>query len=83
MAGNHKTQVKNRCSRRRVRRPDPDASSGGWLEILRPTSSDGGAPGGPARVQYSGRWCLVWSDSPRCAGGYSAQKVFPVWRVFS
>ena len=31
----------------------------------------------------SGQWCLVWSDSSRRAGGYSAQKVFPVWRVFS
>ena len=31
----------------------------------------------------SGRWCLVWSDSSRRASGYSAQKVFPVWRVFS
>ena len=31
----------------------------------------------------SGRWCVVWSDSSRRAGGYSAQKVFPVWRVFS
>ena len=26
----------------------------------------------------SGRWCLVWSNSSRRAGGYSAQKVFPV-----
>ena len=30
MAGNHKTQVKNRCSRRRVGRPDPGASGRGW-----------------------------------------------------
>ena len=29
------------------------------------------------------RWCLVWSDFSRRAGGYSAQMVFPVWRVFS
>ena len=28
-------------------------------------------------------WCLVWSDLSRRAGGYSAQMVFPVWRVFS
>ena len=51
MAGNHKTQVKNRCSRRRVRRPDPGASGAVGHEILRPESSSGGAPGGPARVQ--------------------------------
>ena len=30
MAGNHQTQVKNRCSCRRVRRPNPGASGGGW-----------------------------------------------------
>ena len=31
----------------------------------------------------SHRWCLVWSDLSRRAGGYSAQMVFPVWRVSS
>ena len=31
----------------------------------------------------SRRWCLIWSDLSRRAGGYSAQMVFPVWRVFS
>ena len=31
----------------------------------------------------SRRWCLVWSDFSLRAGGYSAQMVFSVWRVFS
>ena len=51
MAGNHKTQVKNRCSRRRVLRPDPARPAAVGREILRPASSGGGAPGGPASVQ--------------------------------
>ena len=51
MAENHKTQVRKQCSRRRVRRPDTELPAAVGSEILRPTSSGGGAPHGQARVQ--------------------------------
>ena len=51
MAGNHKTQVKNRCSRRRVRHQITARPVAVGREILRHATSGGGAPGGPARVQ--------------------------------
>ena len=51
MAGKHKNQATQDGGSRRVRRPDPGASSGGFPEMLRPISSGGGAPPCPVCVQ--------------------------------
>ena len=51
MAGNHKTQVKNRAAAVGFAGQIPKRPAAVGREILRPASSDGGAPGGPVRVQ--------------------------------
>ena len=68
MAGNHKTQVRKRCSRRRVRQPDLGASGGIGRKILRPASSGGGAPCGPARVAFG------WPEVPRLVRSSTARR---------
>ena len=50
MDGKHQNQMTHRGGRRRIRRPDPGASGGGWLEILLARSPRRSPPPWPARV---------------------------------